>query len=174
MQTAIQSVSLQQFRANSIYDPDLTGIGHQPMGHDQYQALYKKYRVKASKIEIWYQSQTSGNIQQIAIYPSPDGDVPTSNTDVFESPLTKTTYISDLKSDGRGYLTSYVTSNQVFGSSALAKDQDCAANFGSNPSKEWYWHVYGISPGVNNIDLRFTVRITYYTEVYDPITLHQS
>lgn len=40
------------FRCNSIFDPDFTGTGHQPMGHDQIALLYHKYKVVASSISI--------------------------------------------------------------------------------------------------------------------------
>lgn len=35
----------QQWRTNSIFDPDLTGVGHQPKGSDTYRAIYDYYRV---------------------------------------------------------------------------------------------------------------------------------
>jgi hypothetical protein len=35
------------FRANSLYDPDSTGTGHQPIYFDTFAALYSKYRVTA-------------------------------------------------------------------------------------------------------------------------------
>lgn len=34
-----------QFLANSVWDPDSTGIGHQPYGMDQLTLLYNRYRV---------------------------------------------------------------------------------------------------------------------------------
>lgn len=40
------------FRANSIFDPDLTGTGHQPLLHDTYALLYTRYRVMSSKIKV--------------------------------------------------------------------------------------------------------------------------
>jgi len=44
------TVRLHTFSGNNLYDPDVSGIGHQPLGHDQMAALYEYYRVRGSKI----------------------------------------------------------------------------------------------------------------------------
>lgn len=53
------------FRANSIHDPDYTGItgtpNHQPMFHDQYAAIYANYKVIGSKISILGTNDYSDN-----------------------------------------------------------------------------------------------------------------
>lgn len=36
------------FKANGCYDPNFTGIGHQPLGFDQYMAMYEHFRVVSS------------------------------------------------------------------------------------------------------------------------------
>lgn len=41
-----------QFRANSLYDPDATGGGHQPMFRDECAAQYSSYTVLASQIKL--------------------------------------------------------------------------------------------------------------------------
>jgi len=38
------------FRANSIFDPDFTGVGHQPLSHDQYALRYSQYRVVSGQL----------------------------------------------------------------------------------------------------------------------------
>lgn len=40
------------FRLNDLYDPDLTGIGHQPAFHDEWAQIYQKYRVLACKWQV--------------------------------------------------------------------------------------------------------------------------
>lgn len=41
------------FNANSIYDPDQTGTGHQPLGHDQWATFFGAYLVIGSKCSAW-------------------------------------------------------------------------------------------------------------------------
>jgi len=51
------------FCANGIYDPNLSGGGHQPYGHDTYSGIYNQYTVLKSKIKITPTGRTasSGN-----------------------------------------------------------------------------------------------------------------
>lgn len=42
------------FVANGLFDPDLTGTGHQPMGFDQLMPLYDHYKVIGSKITVQF------------------------------------------------------------------------------------------------------------------------
>jgi len=41
----------QRFSVNGLYDPNVTGAGHQPMFFDQLGAIYNHYRVLFSKIK---------------------------------------------------------------------------------------------------------------------------
>lgn len=40
------------FRANDLYDPNLTGVGHQPSGFDQIMNQYNNFVVLGSKIKV--------------------------------------------------------------------------------------------------------------------------
>lgn len=50
--TSTSGVIAQQFfRANSIFDPDFTAGGHQPLGRDQWAVFYNEYVVLGAKLK---------------------------------------------------------------------------------------------------------------------------
>jgi hypothetical protein len=50
---------LKVFSANGLYDPDITGTGHQPRGFDQVIALYDHYVVLSSKCKVHFSATTN-------------------------------------------------------------------------------------------------------------------
>jgi len=48
--SGLAPVGSHTFRANSIFDPDFTSTGHQPMYTDQFATLYQNYKVLKTKI----------------------------------------------------------------------------------------------------------------------------
>lgn len=44
------------WRLNSLYDPSLTTVGHQPAGFDELMTLYKYYAVESAQAHITFQS----------------------------------------------------------------------------------------------------------------------
>lgn len=48
------SPGLWQFRLNNMFDPDLTGVGHQPQWYDQLSAVYSYVSIAASKIKVTF------------------------------------------------------------------------------------------------------------------------
>nr|WAE43085.1 MAG: capsid protein [Cressdnaviricota sp.] len=49
---------LNQFKANSIYDFDLTGSGHQPLGRDTWAGIYNYYKVLETRLHVRVTTQT--------------------------------------------------------------------------------------------------------------------
>jgi hypothetical protein len=49
------------FRANDLYDPDVTSTGHQPMGFDQLALFYGRFTVLRSKITVTPMQETVNN-----------------------------------------------------------------------------------------------------------------
>ncbi len=49
------------FSANSLYDPDVTSTGHQPMGFDQIMLFYQYYTVIRSRIKVILRQNVAGD-----------------------------------------------------------------------------------------------------------------
>jgi len=60
------SPASQVFRANSLFDPDLTGTGHQPNSFDQIAAIYGTYCVTASRATVQIVNQQSATGLKVA------------------------------------------------------------------------------------------------------------
>lgn len=79
-----------QFRLNSLYDPDLTGIGHQPMAFDNLSLLYNKYRVISCGWRIQQPSNYNGTPIIVACNPNNDPLISWTNFgEMCEQPRTK-------------------------------------------------------------------------------------
>lgn len=55
-------VSKHTFNLANIFDPDVSGGGHQPFGHDQWATLYRQYYVKSAKISVKWSNIATNNI----------------------------------------------------------------------------------------------------------------
>jgi len=70
------------FKANGMFDPDSTGVGHQPLGFDQYMSMYDHFKVLKSKCTI---SSVTGNTDangNSIIYALSLDDDATTNTNI--------------------------------------------------------------------------------------------
>lgn len=67
--------------ANGMYDPNITGVGHQPRGFDQLMALYDHFWVKSSTITVDFASTSNDAIAPFTVGislqddSSPEGDM---------------------------------------------------------------------------------------------------
>jgi len=69
--------------ANNLYDPDLTGVGHQPLYHDEMAAKYQCYTVLVSSIKVTF-NQSDTNQSHHAIIAGRDTTLPTNPTTFME------------------------------------------------------------------------------------------
>lgn len=79
---AVGAPTYYQFRTNSLFDPNLTGIGHQPLGFDQISALFERYCVTQCEYRISFQN---GNGGQGAMWAVAASDVASTSASISEA-----------------------------------------------------------------------------------------
>lgn len=154
------------FNGAGLYDPDVTGVGHQPRGFDQIMALYDHYLVTGSKIEVWFHNgSTTGGLECLCfILPDDDVNAASASTDVLENNQAKFGLIG---LQNTGALKTKITHETT--SKAQLTTLDYSLNRGTitaSPSESWFWHIGAIGNGTMSIVAY--VRIEYMCEFSEP------
>jgi len=161
---------------NSIHDPNRTGIGHQPYGHDTFATLYNRYRViAASYVVSAYSSQ--GATIQLAALPANEEFSAVSISDYRENPrgkfLVQTPGAALKVLKGKVYLPSLVGRSK----SQYMADDRYQAQFGSSPSELAILNLNTQQfdeSSLLNTGTTYQVTITYTVELFDLKNLGQS
>lgn len=168
------------FRANSLFDPNFSGSGHQPMGFDNIMPFYNHYTVIGSKIKVTFQSFDTVastptvvgillNGEQTPSLPSWDNLAEQGNlTYSIMSPLgsAATTFTpANMTSLTKGY-----SAHRYFGRRGIITEDDFRGTASTNPVEQAYFHIF-VCPAnnsTNNGSIQAIVEIEYiavYTEL---------
>lgn len=136
--SAISTPQVYYFRGNSIYDPDYTGTGAQPVGFDQLSVFYSRYNVVGSRIEIKIINESTPALQVITT-PYPSVDV-TTYDQAYLLPYTRRAIADGITRGGRSIAT---LAHQA--QSTIVRQQPWNINYTSatstNPSLQWFWLI---------------------------------
>lgn len=167
-----QSWQLKTFRLNSIYDPDLDVTnGHQPLGYDQWNIFYNRYRVFKAVVRIEIINNGTTGVQCALVPYNFEGVLPSPGGDAFyEQPHAITKVVAGSSGINRVVLKKVIDIPRLLGKSheQYRTAQQVASTFGNNPIEQ----VYGVV-GVRTINdsaaptVVAIATITYYTELYD-------
>lgn len=168
-----------QFRVNSIFDPNYTGTGHQPLGHDQWQNIYNRYRVYGCKYRIYFTNISTTEQAEVAVQLRPNLTTASDYDTIRESAYT--VYKNILGVEGSGQATrcakGYAGVCKLRGmSKARIKAEDSfQANFGSNPANTPSINLHMQNQNVGTgCTIRARVDLTFLCELFDRKSLDQS
>lgn len=177
-----------RFRCNSLYDPNYSSTGHQPMGFDELAARYNHYMVLGARIKIT--SVAAGTA-------STDGDAPswvmvstTANptqvyanfTSVLESKpfgQQKKMYVSNYapwnqspdKNDQK-VLSAYYDPKKMFGltKATLRANEDLKALVNTNPQEDAIWQIQAFPVATNGTrdGIHLLIEIDYTAVFTEP------
>lgn len=179
----VAAITSHVFRANSIFDPDFTGIGHQPFTHDTFQTLYRDYRVTHCRMKVTPLSNDGANVVPglWGVYSDADTTLTyPSGTSVIEDPRNNNKWgLTSMSANRAGdQYTGPLT--LTFNASELGPEgQFNVVPFGANPGStsaySKYFQLWTSSISGNDpLSSDFLIELDYTVELTNPIHLAQS
>lgn len=160
---------LFEFRGNSLFDPDVTFVGHQPYLFDELAALYATYQVHGCSIKIYPGPNATPPADPFSICCVPlNGQMSSALQPFVASELPYATFREFTGSgDDTPIISKFMSSRRMLG---FTKDQSEAdenerASVTQNPSTVWYWStVVSSVDAVATAGCTLVFKLTYYCE----------
>lgn len=169
---------------NGAFDPNVTGVGHQPIGFDQMMLFYEHYCVISSRIESRWKSEGKSDAE-VGVYLSPDAVASTDVDKAIENGQIKfTNCLGDLGT--ANYRVPSAASvalacdlTKEFGRSRSAKnlidDDTMCGTVTANPAEQTYFGLtaWG-SPQGTSMNLYVSFVVSYDIIFFEPRKLASS
>lgn len=162
------------FRANSLWDTDLTGIGHQPRGFDQLMSLYEEFCVIKAYIKVTFSSSsTTANRYRVGIAVKNSSIVSTDIRDYVEQGNQVSRILPAGAISGQTVtLKLSVNPNRFLGVSKPLSDQTVHGTASGNPQDAVYFHVFAADEGSADPPIiNFTAEIHFVAMFIEPINI---
>jgi hypothetical protein len=174
-QTAVGTTVYGTWSLNGPWDPYVTGSGNQPTNFDYLMAMYTKYRVVETKVEVTF-ANTTVNTVMVGMLPYYDATLPTLATAVLTAYAGTSSVLGSvagnraLKTVSKTYRPWQVL--EVPEASYMA-DLDYSGSRTANPAKQAFLIVWARGFSVlANVDA--VIRIAYRVQLFDPVALPDS
>ncbi len=168
------------YSCNGMFDPNISGTGHQPLGFDQMMLMYEQYTVISSKITVDILNSNMTALSRAAVYLSPDATILSDPNRAIENGLLKTlilfpntTFLSckqiNLNCDVRRYF------GRNRSARGLLNDPELFGTAAANPVEQAYFVVSAWDPfGTNTLTYFVNVTIEYMAYFWEPRKLTES
>lgn len=166
------------FRANSIFDPNQSGVGYQPLSHDQWALFYNHYRVYGAKITVKFSAANAAAPMVAGIYLNDDLTAPAAGqyTDYIEHGKGRWKLMDDSGGPANRTITLKYSAKRFHNCTNVKDRTDLKATFGTNPAEEAFFFIWAASqeaatdPG----PVYATVMIDYIVGLEEPKDLPAS
>lgn len=135
------AVATQVFSANGLFDPDITGTGHQPMGFDQMMLSYNHYTVTGARLVCTFKNALTSS-PTIAVFVSPSPTPITVIDTILEFGMLQTDTLDPKASyGGNKVLRAACSIKKVQGVKDVVDVTDLQGTAAANPAEQSYFHV---------------------------------
>lgn len=171
---ATGATGIANLNLNSVFDPNRSGVGHQPYGHDTLITLYNRYRVISCGYRINIAIGSSTAPVQLAAQPANEVLAMLSLSEMRENPRAK--YILQNPGSGSVYLSgkSYIPSLVGRTKSQYMADDRYQAQVGASPSELAILNILTADAFDTPSSATFQIVMEYTVEWFDIKHLSQS
>jgi len=154
------------YSLNSVYDPFVSGVGHQPRGLDQIFTMFDHAVVIGAKVELW--GVTTGVPVLLCATVRDNNTSLVDYRDVIESGYSSNTVLGTNGSTG-GKLEMNVDPNKFLGRSKPLSDPELKNSAVGGPTDQAFLHVHNINMDDGGAAVaKCLLRITYTTVFIEP------
>lgn len=174
MASTTGAIVKQVFCANGIYDPDTTGVGHQPMWRDNFANVYNNYVVLGSKITVHYTSRSTDKSWIVGII-SDDGVTISSTLSTIMESNNSVWTVHGTSHAGPTKLSHVYEPLADIGIDAKDDGDMNQTTMGANPVQVWSYIVY-VAPidGASTSTLDLAVQIEYTVKFNELLSQSQN
>lgn len=169
------TVSKNQFRMNSVFDPDYTATGHQPYGFDQWKVLYNHYVVEACTAEVVLTTTATGTVAPVlfGMYVSDDFTVQNQSYQLIEAGSAWD--MSSIRSSGPKTLKVHLDVSKFLNRRNLAADPDLRTSTSTNPIEQIYLTLWTQSTDLTNaMATSYNLTLNFRVRFMEPIDVTES
>ncbi len=167
--------AVQIMSANGLWDPDITGVGHQPRGFDQIMLLYNHYTVVSSKIKINFAFGSSTSHSPLVVGCAL-WDNTTTSSDINEYMESRNvSYKTASPGAPSTTIVKTFSARKFLGRPHPLSEDDLRGNITGNPSEQGYYHVF-VAPtnAVDANEISYNLVIEYNAVMTEPNNPSQS
>lgn len=169
-------IDVEVFSANGLWDPDISGSGHQPRWFDQIMPHFNHYCVVGSKIDVNFAH--TGNVSpttplMCGISRRASATTEPSDNYYIENGATRWVSVPHDASQRKASLT--FSAKKYFGKKYTVDNYDLKGSVGANPAEQAYYHIW-MSPttGTEQPNISANILINYIAVFSEPNMVAQS
>lgn len=158
------------YSMNGLYDPSITGLGHQPIGFDQLMPMYDNYTVIGSRARVTFsnESATKSAICTLQLKDNAASSVLTD--DVLENGNSQFAVLGAATGNAVKTLVAPCNVSKFLGRKVL-QDDDCRGHINANPLEQVYLHVTAKTYDALATTIRYSIVIEYVAILTEPVQL---
>lgn len=169
-----------QFALNSLFDPNITGTGHQPYNYDQIANVYRKYRVYECDIQLvfYFPNSTTMSVA-VQCVNSQDNNTLTATTPAEAAERTGCKWA--IVTPGGNNTITYQDTVKIWDLEGMSynewlADDAFAANYNGNPAAipKINFAAADSNAPVSASTITCRVQLVYKARMYEPLTVGQS